>query len=267
MTQSHKANEIVIQSPNPIAVQSFDNAQQAMARLVEIYERNTAFIRHAFLSCIRQGFPPKIRFRAFYPTLKIQVDTYQEVDSRLSFGHVVEPGTYETTITQPKLFYDYLFEQIDLLLKNHKVPISVGESAEPIALHFALAEADSKHIIYPEAPAHALRDHFDVPDLAVMDDTIVNGTWTPLGDESRPLAPFTAPRVDFSLHRLQHYTATKPEFFQNFILFTNYQFYVDEFCAWAKDQIKNNKGGYQALVKPGNVVIDAQGYSQGQAPR
>ena len=47
--------------------------------------------------------------------------------------------------------------------------------------------------------------------------------------EARPLALFTAPRVDYSLHRLRHYTGTDPEHFQNFVLFTNYQFYIDEF--------------------------------------
>jgi AMP nucleosidase len=35
--------------------------------------------------------------------------------------------------------------------------------------------------------------------------------------------------VDYSLHRLRHYTGTVPEHFQNFVLFTNYQFYIDEF--------------------------------------
>ena len=47
--------------------------------------------------------------------------------------------------------------------------------------------------------------------------------------EPQPLSLFTAPRVDYSLHRLRHYTGTAPEHFQNFVLFTNYQFYIDEF--------------------------------------
>ncbi len=52
---------------------------------------------------------------------------------------------------------------------------------------------------------------------------------TPAPGEAHPLALFTAPRVDYSLHRLRHYTGTDPEHFQNFVLFTNYQFYIDEF--------------------------------------
>lgn len=267
MTHAYSYKEISVQTPPAIPFQGFDDARLALARLLHIYERNTAYIRNAFKSCVQQGFPPRERFRAYYPALRIQVDTYQEVDSRLSFGHVVEPGLYETTITQPKLFYDYFLEQISLLLKNHRVPISVGESTQPIPLHFALADnMEETSVVYPEASGQTLRDHFDVPDLAVMDDAIVNGTWTPVGDEPRPLAPFTAPRVDYSLQRLQHYTATRPEFFQNFILFTNYQFYVDEFCAWAKEQVQQGKGGYTALVHPGNVIFDAQGQYNGTPP-
>jgi len=52
---------------------------------------------------------------------------------------------------------------------------------------------------------------------------------SPRPGEPQPLSLFTAPRVDYSLHRLRHYTGTAPEHFQNFVLFTNYQFYIDEF--------------------------------------
>jgi AMP nucleosidase len=78
-----------------------------------------------------------------------------------------------------------------------------------------------------------MRDVFDLPDLAAMDDGIANGTYEPRPGEPQPLALFTAPRVDYSLHRLRHYTGTAPEHFQNFVLFTNYQFYIDEFVRWA----------------------------------
>jgi hypothetical protein len=78
-----------------------------------------------------------------------------------------------------------------------------------------------------------LRDLFDVPDLEATDDHIANGTFEPAPGEPMPLAPFTAQRIDYSLHRLSHYTAP-PEHFQNFVLFTNYQFYIDEFCAYAR---------------------------------
>src|SRR5690606_25286441 len=211
--------------PEPVSFTGFDDAREAVECLVRLYDRNTAFIRSAFEAYAAGRLPQGTRARAYYPALRIRVGTYQEVDSRLSYGYVVEPGVYVTSVTQPKLYFEYLCEQVSLLIRNHRVKVEVGESDMPIPLHFAFAEGQYVHGVYADAVGSALRDHFDVPDLAVTDDTIVNGTWQGRPDEPRPLAPFTAPRVDYSLHRLQHYTATAPRHFQNFVLFTNYQFY------------------------------------------
>ena len=60
--------------------------------------------------------------------------------------------------------------------------------------------------------------------------------------------------MDYSLHRLQHYTSTAPTHFQNFVLFTNYQFYVDEFCARARALMASGNRDYEMLVEPGNRI-------------
>ena len=39
--------------------------------------------------------------------------------SRLSYGFVAGPGTFQTTLTRPDLFSNYYLEQFRLLLKNH----------------------------------------------------------------------------------------------------------------------------------------------------
>jgi AMP nucleosidase len=104
-----------------------------------------------------------------------------------------------------------------------------------------------------------MRDVFDLPDLAAMDDGIANGTHEPHPGEALPAALFTAPRVDYSLHRLRHYTGTAPEHFQNFVLFTNYQFYIDEFIAWATPPWPTRPASYIAFVEPGNVVTRRAG--------
>ena len=75
---------------------------------------------------------------------------------------------------------------------------------------------------------------------------LVNGTLVEYPDGSRPLAPFTAQRVDYSLARLSHYTATAAEQFQNYVLFTNYQFYVEEFEKVGEAVKKDGK----ALLEP-----------------
>ncbi|MEJ2895315.1 AMP nucleosidase [Bordetella avium] len=239
--------------PDPVPFERFDDAQAAVERLTQIYDRNTDFLRQAFRDVLH-GRDLDGRVRAYYPAVRISVQTYDPIDSRLSYGHVAEPGRYQTTITQPALFTDYLIEQIGLLLQNHGVPVEVGESDMPIPLHFAFPEGTYVEGEHLESLKRPLRDLFDVPDLAVTDDAIVNGSWRGRDGEPNPLAPFTATRVDYSLHRLQHYSATAPSHFQNFVLFTNYQFYVDEFCARARALMAQGGGDYDALVEPGNRI-------------
>jgi AMP nucleosidase len=96
---------------------------------------------------------------------------------------------------------------------------------------------------------------FDVPDLETTNDDIVNGVVDPGPGEPLPLAPFTAQRIDYSLARLAHYTATDPEHFQHHVLFTNYQFYVSEFEAYAREQLGQAGSGYTSFVSTGNTEI------------
>jgi AMP nucleosidase len=92
-----------------------------------------------------------------------------------------------------------------------------------------------------------------------MDDGIANGTWEPRPGDAQPLALFTAARVDYSLHRLRHYTGTAPDWFQNFVLFTNYQFYIDEFVRLGHEEMANPQSEYTAFIEPGNVVTRRSG--------
>lgn len=240
--------------PEAIPFEPYHDAVAAVDRLAEIYARNTAFLRAAFRDVLKGSTSGRERARAYYPAIRILVETYDPIDTRLSYGHVAEPGIYQTTITQPTLFRDYLIEQVGQLLQNHRVAVEVGESDSPIPLHFAFPEGAYVEGEHLEALKRPLRDLFDVPDLAVTDDAIVNGSWRGKEGEPKPLAPFTAQRVDYSLHRLQHYTATAPAHFQNFVLFTNYQFYVDEFCARARALMASGNEDYEMLVEPGNRI-------------
>src|SRR5262249_23088102 len=69
-----------------------------------------------------------------------------------------------------------------------------------------------------------------------------------------PLALFRAARVDYSLLRLYHYTGTDPEHFQNFVIFTNYQFYIDAFAELCQKRLAAGEAGPEAFVAPGNVI-------------
>ena len=123
-------------------------------------------------------------------------------------------------------------------------------------VHFAVANDPTISVPQQGAAAFSMRDVFDVPDLSNTNDDIVNGTYTPV-DGIAPLAPFTAQRIDYSLARLSHYTATEPHHFQNHVLFTNYQFYVSEFEAYARAQLDDPDSGYTAFVSTGNAEITA----------
>ncbi|WP_163271694.1 AMP nucleosidase [Chelativorans alearense] len=245
-----------ISSPEAVTRKSFSDAGKAVEALKAIYERNTAFLREAFAQVSTTGASDH-RYRAFYPEISVSTSSFAQIDTRLAFGHVPTPGTYSATITRPDLFETYLTEQLDLIIRNHGVEVTVAESEMPIPLHFAFTKDTYVEASIPDRLKRPLRDLFDVPDLSAMDDDIVNGTHETAPGEPMPLAPFTAPRMDYSLHRLSHYTATAAEHFQNFVLFTNYQFYIDEFCAFARETMAAGGGGYECFVEPGNILTRA----------
>lgn len=235
--------------------QEFTNAADAVSYLQQLYQEQTAFLNAAFADALK-GTAQQGKYRGFYPELRLTTENHSTVDSRLSFGHVSLPGSYATTITNPKLFQGYLTEQIALLMKNHDVPVEIGLSQTPIPIHFALGASGED--ISASGPAEfSMRDLFDVPDLDHINDDIVNGVHEKGPEVPRPLALFTALRIDYSLARLSHYTATRPDHFQNFVLFTNYQFYVDEFEAIARRAISDPNSGYTSFVAPGNHEITA----------
>ncbi|WP_322012645.1 AMP nucleosidase [Paraburkholderia sp. J12] len=240
---------------------SFDDAGDAVAQLSTLYDANTSFLRDAFAR-YRRGEVFDRHVRACYPFVRIRTEVNTHIDSRRSYGFVAGPGVFETTVTRPDLFGDYYREQLRLLAKNHHVKIEVGVSDQPIPVHFAFAEGIHLEGDLDRERLVAMRDVFDTPDLAQLDDRIVNGTFEPAPGEPHPLALFTAPRVDFSLHRLRHYTATSPTHFQNYVLYTNYQFYIDEFVklgrammARTEDaELRNYRSEYTSFVEPGDVV-------------
>ncbi len=246
-------------TPPVVAPENFTDAAAAVVRLQELYQQATGFLMQHFRETVTGG-RPSVRYRAFYPEIRLVTLSHAKADSRLSYGHVAVPGVYSTTITRPDLFGNYLTQQISLLMKSHSVPVTIGLSTTPMPVHFAVANAQ---VSVPQEGSldFPLRDVFDVPDLQTTNDDIVNGNGYAYPDGSGPLAPFTAQRVDYSLARLAHYTATDPVHFQNHVLFTNYQFYVEEFEAYARQVLADPARGYSAFVGPGNMEI-----TQGDSP-
>jgi AMP nucleosidase len=243
--------------PTFIAPTRFTDAASALAQVNRIYESSIAHLRQAMQRFVA-GDDSAGHARAFYPLVRIHTDTVSRNAApdlaRLSYGFVAGPGRFETTLTRPDLYNRYYLEQFDLLLQNHGVELEVGTSNQPIPVHFSFAENDHVEGNLSAERRMRMRDVFDLPDLAAMDDGIANGTHEPRAGEPQPLALFTAPRVDYSLHRLRHYTGTGPDHFQNFVLFTNYQFYIDEFIALGRAAMADPQSEYIAFVEPGNVI-------------
>lgn len=256
--------------PNTPKPQTFTKAEDAVAAIRDIYDASTRYLREGFDEFAASTAAPTKKYTAYYPYVKLTVDNARRVDSRLAYGFVPRAGTYTTTMTRPDIFGHYYEEQLGFLLANHKAPIEVGLSSTPMPLHFALGE--DFHLEKDLTPQHleALADLFDQPDLSIMDDEIANGTYFAGEGEPAPLSLFTAPRVDLSLLRLRHYTGTKAEHFQNYVIFTNYQFYIDEFIKICQQimiksddpKVKASRLEYSALVEPGNRITHNKNLKQ-----
>ena len=255
--------------PHFIAPTRHTDPATALAQVRQIYEGSIAHLRDAMQAFVagdaaagsaQGGAFATPRVRACYPFVRIHTDTVSRtslasMDGTLkSFGFVAGPGRFETTLTRPDLYATYYFEQFRLLLQSHGVALEIGTSTLPIPVHFSFAEHDHIEGSLSAQRRMLMRDVFDLPDLSAMDDGIANGTYVSRPGEAQPLSLFTAPRVDYSLHRLRHYTGTAPEWFQNFVLFTNYQFYIDEFVRLGHAAMADPNSEYIAFVEPGNVV-------------
>ena len=231
--------------------------ETALEQVRAIYSQQINHLREAMQRFVAGEQMPG-RVRACYPYVRIHTDSVLPQaaleNSGLSYGFVASAGRYETTLTRPDLYANYYLQQFRLLLQNHGVPLEVGTSHEPIPIHFSFAEHDHIEGNMPPGRRAMMRDLFDLPDLGMMDDGIANGIPRFDSGQPLPLSLFTASRVDYSLHRMRHYTGTVPEWFQNFVLFTNYQFYIDEFVKLGHEEMNRPDSEYIAFVEPGNVV-------------
>ncbi len=228
--------------------------QHAIDLLIVLYEQAIAQIEKDF-ERFAKGDILDYRIQV-YPYLCIEVETVATPSqSTLAFGKIPRPGLYGTTITAPRLFRTYLIEQLEILTANAKGDLYVGKSRTPIPLTFAVERAAAK---MNAAQRIELARHFPLPRLDAAHDTIADGgRWT--GPGTGPLSLFSAERVDYSLHRLRHYTGTDPQDFQSFVLFTNYQRYIDEFIDYASREIEAGRAA--RFIEPGGRVS-----AKGKAP-
>ena len=235
-------------------------AAEIVAQLNAEYQQTVAALRDALKIFLAGGPPPDPAVRAggafVYPELRLTWPPGQSFP-RLSraYARLSAPGDYAVTVTRPDLFGDYLIEQITLLLADFKVEITVGRSTQEMPFPYVLDGAVD--IAMADIGSADIARHFPTTELSQIGDEIADGFWSPALEEARPLALFDGLRTDFSLARLTHYTGAPAEHVQQYILFTNYHRYVDEFVRWGCEQLKVPGSPFTQLSASGRVVVTA----------
>jgi len=219
------------------------------------YATSCARLRHALDAYARDGTRPDPHDRdegAFaYPELRIEYDPELPPPTPArAFARLNQPGIYTSSIARPALFRAYLAEQLEHIDRDYPVKLSVGTSASEIPYPYVLdgGELDLQGISTAE-----LSRWFPSSELVHIGDEIADGGWDLALDPTRPLALFDAPRTDFSLARLKHYTGTPTDHFQRFVLFTNYVRYVDEFVRFAVSALRDPDSRFTGLSVPGGL--------------
>ena len=231
--------------------------QNIINQLVTEYESSVKRLQTALAAYLKDKTAPSADQRAnndfCYPELII---TYagktRASKSNLAFGKLEKVGTFRTTFTKPDLFAEYIGEQLDLLVEQYELDISVGRSSQEIPFPYVMD--GSADLELGTISANELARYFPTTELADIGDEIADGLLRVRGNRSSPLALFDGLRTDFSLARLRHYTGAPAEHVQHYILFTNYHRYVDEFVSWACKQVGN--GRYTALSGAGGLYVD-----------
>jgi len=244
-----------------------------LEQLQQHYSDAVKTLREDVIAFGRNGTVPPARKRQdgsyAYPELTLRYSgrdsSGDTADGRIrAFGRLEMAGTYTTTITRPDLFAPYLKEQLELIAAEYEINVTVGRSRQEIPFPYVL-DGEAGAAMVGIAPQE-IAQYFPSTDLALIGDELADGIEF---DEERdmPLSLFDALRTDYSLARLAHYTGTRVEDFQDFILFTNYHRYVDEFVNWGAKQIgTNDEGeGYTALTGAGGLhITDPTENAQGQ---
>ncbi|MDX2236721.1 MAG: AMP nucleosidase [Hyphomonadaceae bacterium] len=239
-------------------MQILTTPEQAVDALQALHAQAAAALSRAVLRYAKDRTPPTPEERAAfrYPELRVtySADAPAPRVGR-AYAHLTWPGEYAVTVTQPDFFRPYLEEQLAHLMEDYGVEVAVRASDVEMPYVFALDAEDGVHL--EGAPAAELARHFPYPRLAFVGDAVVDGAPLDRLDGARPLALFDAPRIDYSLKRLEHYTGAPWRDAQPWILFTNYQRYVDEFVRWAVDEVSGPRGAGAYLSCPGKVRVDA----------
>jgi AMP nucleosidase len=220
-------------------------------QLCTVYDESVDNLRRALAAYIQDRKKPDAKARAqgafAYPELRVEYGgKIPKAAVPRAFARLTQAGTYASSVARPRLFRDYLAEQLEHLSRDYDVSISVGRSASEIPYAYVIEDSG---IEIGDVGTAELSRFFPSNELSHIGDEVADGTW--ISDDVRPLSLFDGPRTDFSLARLKHYTGTPAEHFQHFVLFTNYVRYVDEFVRFGIAALRDPDSPYSAFSVPG----------------
>ncbi len=235
-------------------------AAAIVERLIEEYDRSVSALRAALKAFLTDGLRPdpanRLNGTYAYPELRLHwsgENGYPRISR--AYARIGLPGHYATTVTRPAMFRDYLVEQLALMIQDFGVTLDVGRSMQEIPFPYVL---DGGDLALADVSAAEIARWFPTTELAHIGDELADGLWSEALEDNRPLALFDGLRTDFSLARLKHYTGAPAEHVQQYILFTNYHRYVDEFVRWGCEQLGKVGSPYTALSAPGNILVTAE---------
>lgn len=141
---------------------------------------------------------------------------------------------YGSPIARPDLFENYYSEECARL----GVPFFVSKSRCPMPLAFI--DEDLSQALTPEQMVFR-----KITSLSIE---AIEESHT---DDIKPLNWFNAPRIDYSLNRILHYTGSDAAHMQDYVIFVNYQKYIPAFLEYAKNLVIN--GNASDIVGPDNL--------------
>jgi AMP nucleosidase len=105
--------------------------------ICSIYDSSVANLREALTQYVRHGTTPEAADRAggcfAYPELRISYGGQPpEAHPTRAFARLTQGGKYATSIARPALFRDYLASQLQHLVSDYPVDVSVGRSRSEI---------------------------------------------------------------------------------------------------------------------------------------
>ncbi|WP_338445643.1 AMP nucleosidase [Pelagerythrobacter marensis] len=235
-----------------------ESPEKIIEDLIRLYGESVDRLRADIVAFAREGTLPKPEKRSdgsyAYPEIRLRFrGGTRPADSSRAYGRLNAPGIYASTVTRPRLFADYLAEQLRLIASDYDVDCEVALSRQEIPFPYVL-DGEAGAELAGISPNELAR-HFPATELADIGDEIADGYELGAPGDPFPLSLFDGLRTDFSLARLAHYTGTDPAHFQRFILFTNYHRYVDEFVDWAGEQLGSDD--CTALAGAGGLYLDS----------